>query len=255
MLNISFGFLEDKMQNIFLFISTLFAYFIKGITGFGNTLVMGSLFSFAVSNRLTTPVGLIFGIPTNTYMVWRERKNISTEVVIPLSLMVLIGIIPGIFLLKVGNDRILKSILGVVVVGSALEMMTRKSNKNIMKKTNPILLAVTGITSGVLTGLYGTGALLIAYISRTTDNKSQFRANICCVFLVDNIFRFFLYLFTGILNKEILYMTLFLSLAVFIGMMIGVKVDSNMKEETAKKSVIALLITSGTVLFFKSFLR
>ena len=37
------------MQNIFLFISTLLAYFIKAITGFGNTLVMGSLFSFVVS--------------------------------------------------------------------------------------------------------------------------------------------------------------------------------------------------------------
>jgi uncharacterized membrane protein YfcA len=243
------------MQNIFLFISTLFAYFIKGITGFGNTLVMGSLFSFVVSNRLTTPVGLIFGIPTNTYMVWRERKNISMEVVIPLSLMVLTGIIPGIFLLKFGNDWILKSILGVVVVGIALEMLARKPYKNGTKKTNPIFLTVIGITSGVLTGLYGTGALLVAYINRTTNNRSQFRANICCVFLVDNIFRFFLYLFTGILNKEIFFMILFLSLAVFIGMMIGVKVDSNMKEETVKKFVIALLITSGTVLFFKSFLN
>lgn len=82
-----------KMQNIYLFISTLFAYFTKGITGFGNTLVMGSLFSFVVSNRLTTPVDLLFGIPTNTYMAWKERKNISLKIVIPLSLMLLAGIV------------------------------------------------------------------------------------------------------------------------------------------------------------------
>jgi len=179
------------MQNVFLFISTLLAYFIKGITGFGNTLVMGSLFSFVVSNRLTTPVDLIFGIPTNTYIVWRERKNISLKVVIPLSLMLLAGIIPGTFLLKVGNDRILKSILGVVVVVMALEMWTRKPNKNESQKNNPIFMVLIGVISGVLAGLYGIGALLVAYISRTTDNKSEFRANICCVFLVDNIFRFF----------------------------------------------------------------
>lgn len=243
------------MQNTFLFISTLLAYFIKGITGFGNTLVMGSLFSFVVSNKLTTPVDLIFGIPTNTYIVWRERKNISLKVVIPLSFMLLVGIIPGTFLLKVGNDRLLKSILGIVVVGMAFEMLTRKPTENKTKKNNHIFLVIIGIISGILAGLYGIGALLVAYISRTTDNKSEFRANICCVFLVDNIFRFFLYLYTGILNKEIFLLTLLLSPAVFIGMMIGVKVDSKMKEETVKKAVIALLIISGTVLLLKSFLN
>lgn len=243
------------MQNLFLFTATLFSYFVKAITGFGNTLVMGSLFSFVVSNRFTTPIDLIFSIPTNTYIVWRERKNISIKVVIPLSLMLLIGIIPGTFLLKVGSDWILKCILGIVVVGIAVEMMTRNPNKNETNKTNPIFLTVIGVLSGVLAGLYGIGALLVAYISRTTNNKNEFRANICCVFLVDNIFRFLLYLFTGILNKEILLMTIFLAPAVFIGMFIGIKVDSNMREETVKKSVIILLLVSGTVLLVKSLLN
>jgi uncharacterized membrane protein YfcA len=215
---------------------------------------MGSLFSFVVSNRLTTPVDLVFSIPTNIYMVWRERKNISLKVVIPLSLMLLAGIIPGTFLLKVGSDRILKSLLGVVVVGMAIEMLTRKPSKNGAGKSNPIFLIIIGVLSGVLAGMYGISALLIAYISRTTENKNQFRANLCCVFLVDNIFRFFLYLSTGILNKEILVTALFLSPAVFLGMLIGIKVDSNLKEETVRKSIIALLIISGSVLFLKSFL-
>lgn len=240
------------MQNIFLFIATLLAYFIKGITGFGNTLVMGSLFSFVVSNRVTTPVDLILSIPTNTYIVWRERKNLSLKVVIPLSLMLLVGIIPGTLLLKSGDDWILRAILGVVIVGIALEMLTRKPNKNETNKTNPIFLTIIGVISGVLAGLYGIGALLVAYINRTTENKNQFRANICCVFLVENIFRFFLYLYTGIFTKEILFTILLLSPAVVIGMFIGIKVDSNMKEETVKKSVIALLIVSGTVLFLRS---
>ncbi|RII33431.1 sulfite exporter TauE/SafE family protein [Clostridium chromiireducens] len=243
------------MQNLFLFISTVLAYFIKAITGFGNTLVMGSLFSFMVPNRLTTPIDLIFSIPTNIYIVWRERKNVSLKVVVPLSLMLLAGIIPGTLLLKVGNDRLLKSILGIVVVGMALEMLTRKQVQDTNKKTNPVFLTAIGITSGILAGLYGIGALLVAYISRYSDNKGQFRGNICCIFLVDNVFRFFLYLFTGILNKEIFITTLILSPAVIIGMIVGVKVDSGMKEDTVKKVVIALLIISGTILFVKSLLN
>lgn len=243
------------MQYSYLFISTFIAYFIKGITGFGNTLVMGSLFSFVVPNRLTTPVDLLLGIPTNSYIAWKERKNISLKIVIPLSILLVTGIIPGTFLLKLGNDRLLKSILGIVVIGMAIEMLTRKSAKKKAGYNNFILLAAIGIVSGVLAGLYGIGALLVAYISRTTNNKSEFRGNICCVFLVDNIFRFFLYLFTGILRKEIFLIAFFLSIAAFLGMFIGIKVESRMKEEAVEKSVITLLIMSGFILIVKSLLQ
>lgn len=240
------------MQNVFLFISALFAYFIKGITGFGNTLVMGTLFSFMVSNRITTPVDLVFSIPINIFIVWRERKNISMKIVIPLSLMLLAGIIPGIFLLKAGSDWILKSILGIIIVGLAMEMIIRKPDKIKGRKANPVFLIIIGILSGVMAGLYGITALLVAYISRTTKSKSEFRGNICCVFLVDNLFRFFLYLYTGILNTKIFNMILFLAPGVFIGMLIGVKADSKMKEDTVKKFTAVMLMISGAVLCLKS---
>jgi hypothetical protein len=248
------------LQSIFLFLSTLIAYFVKGLTGFGNTLVMGSFFSFVVSNRLTTPVDLILGIPTNIYIAWKERKNISLKIVIPLSLMLLAGIIPGTFLLKVGNDWLLKSMLGVVVMGIALEMLTRKPNNTAnltvtQKRWHKVFLLFIGILSGVLAGLYGIGALLVAYISRTTDNKNQFRANICCVFLVDNVFRFFLYLYTGILNLQVLFYALLLSPAVFIGMKLGLKANNNMNETTVKNAIIIMLMISGGILFIKSILN
>lgn len=248
------------LQNIFLLLSTLIAFFVKGLTGFGNTLVMGSFFSFVVSNRLTTPVDLILGIPTNIYIAWKERKNISLKIVIPLSLMLLIGIIPGTFLLKVGNDWLLKSIFGIVVMGIAVEMLTRKPNNttnitNTQKRWNKVSLLFIGILSGVLAGLFGIGALLVAYISRTTDNKNQFRANICCVFLVDNVFRFFLYLYTGILNLQVLFYALLLSPAVIIGMKLGLKANNNMKESSVKKAIIITLMISGGILCIKSVLN
>jgi len=243
------------LHNLFLFISALIAYFVKGITGFGNTLVMGSLFSFVVANRVTTPVDLLFSIPTNTYMVWRERRNISRKIVIPLSLMLLAGIIPGTFLLKFGNDWMLKSVLGIVVVGIAIEMLTRKpTQNNETRKGNTVFLVIIGVLSGVLAGLYGISALIIAYISRTTDNRGQFRANICCVFLVDNVFRFFLYWFNGILSKEILLLSLILLPAVVLGMIVGVKVDSRMNEKAVKNSTVILLIISGMLLFLRNVL-
>lgn len=239
------------MQNIFLFFSTFGAYFVKGITGFGNTLVMGTLFSFVIGNRLTTPVDLLLSIPTNSFIVWRERKNISWKVVVPLSLMLLIGIIPGTFLLKIGNDWVLKSILGIVVLGIAIEMLTRRPGAT-GQKPNPVALICIGVLSGVLAGMYGISALLVAYISRTTDTRNQFRANLCCVFLADNVFRFMLYWCTGLLTREVLLVSLALAPAVAVGMYLGVKVDAKMNDKAVRYATIVLLMVSGLSLFIKS---
>jgi hypothetical protein len=166
--------------------------------------------------------------------------------------MLLAGIIPGTLLLKAGSDWVLKSALGLLVVGIALEMFLRKPVQDNVSKVNSVYLIIIGVVSGVLAGMYGIGALLVAYISRTTDNRSQFRANICCVFLIENIFRFFTYLAAGILNREVLVLTLLLLPAVILGMAAGIKADKRMSESAVRKFTIGLLIISGFSLFIKS---
>ncbi len=240
------------IENIYLFAVVFLAFFVKGITGFGNTLVMAPLFSFVVSNRFTTPVDLLISIPTNAYLVWKNRKSINFKTVAPLSLMLLAGVIPGIMLLKTGNDLLLKSILGIVIVALGVEMLYRKPEQQGTGKENKVLLVIVGLISGVLAGMYGISAFLVAYISRTSADRSQFRANLCSLFLVDNIFRLFWYGAAGIMTLEIMKFTLLIAPAVALGMYIGTKVDTGLKEDTVRKATIYLLIVSGAVLLIRS---
>jgi len=240
-------------ENIYLFVVVLAAYFIKGITGFGNTLVMAPLFSFVVSNRFTTPVDLLISIPTNAWLVWKNRASINLKTVLPLSIMLLAGIIPGIVLLKTGNDLVLKAVLGVVIVALGIEMLYRKPPEQTgAAGGSKALLAVVGLISGVLAGMYGISAFLIAYISRTSADRSQFRANLCSLFLVDNIFRLIWYSVAGIMTAEIIRFTIFMTPAVVFGMYLGIKVDTGLKEDTVRKATIYLLVISGAVLLIKS---
>ena len=106
---------------------------------------MGSLFSFVVSNRITTPVDLLISIPTNAYIVWRERRSISLKAVIPLSFLLLAGVIPGIYLLKFANDWILRSTLGIVVMGMIIGIkVDSKMNDKMVKNTVITLLIFSG---------------------------------------------------------------------------------------------------------------
>ena len=67
-------------------------------------------------------------------------------------------------------------------------MFTREFRKN-RACASKLVLAIIGITAGMLCGLFGVGALLAAYVSRVTETNSSFKANISAVFIVDNTFR------------------------------------------------------------------
>lgn len=230
-----------------LFLFTLLAYFVKAITGFGDALVMSSLFSFVVPNSVTSPVSLLLSFPANLIMAFKERKNLSLKIIVPFSLFMFIGILPGTFLLTHMPNRIIKSILGIVIIAVAVNMMFSDSKAKKVKQ-NPLLSLIAGIISGLLCGLFGIGALLAAYMSRSADNRYLYRGNLCCIFLVENIFRIIVYAAAGIFNGHIFLTTAVIIPAALLGLFNGMKTDKKLKNETVKKAVLCLLIASGAVL-------
>jgi uncharacterized membrane protein YfcA len=225
-------------------LAAICAFIVKGMSGFANTLVFDSIMSFTASNINITPVELLVGYPSNFYIAWKERKGISLKVCIPLALFVMIGIIPGaIFLLK-GDTGLIKTLFGFVVILLGIEMLLRERQKH-KKKTSKATLALIGIISGILCGLFGIGAFLVAYISRTTDNQTQFKSNICIVFLVENTFRIVFYSMTGILSLAIIKQAALLLPFMAAGLAIGMLLSRKVSEGLVRKAVIILLILSG----------
>ena len=90
------------------------------------------------------------------------------------------------YLLSVGDEK-----------GAAMEMFTREFRKK-RACSSKFVLAIIGVTTGVLCGLFGVGALLAAYVSRVTETDSSFKANISAVFIIDNTFRIILYKALGL---------------------------------------------------------
>ena len=108
-----------------------------------------------------------------------------------------------------------------------------------------MLLAVLGVISGVMCGLFGIGALLAAYVNKTASDSSAFKANMCIVFLVDNIIRFVIYTLWGILTFESYKIALFLLPGMIAGLLLGMLVGKKLNEKTMKIVVVILLIFSG----------
>lgn len=239
-------------MNYLMIIAVICAFIVKGMCGFANTLIFSTILSFQTNNINITPVELLVGYPSNVIITWRERRSLSARVWIPLTCLVIAGSIPGAFLLKNGNTTVIKIIFGFVVVMLGIEMLLREYQKT-KKKSSSVMLAIIGIISGLLCGLFGIGALLAAYVSRTTNNNSSFRGNICIVFLAENSFRIILYTITGIINLSVLKTAVYLLPFMLIGLFSGMALAKVLDERIVKKVVIIMHIISGASLIIYNF--
>ena len=228
-------------------VATVAAFFVKGLCGFANTLVFTSILSFGVSNANISPVELLLGVPTNVILAWKERKSIRWGICLPLALLVVIGTIPGALFLKNADSGSIKIVFGVIIVLIGLEMLLRSRNTAGLKQSK-VVLVIIGILSGVLCGLYGVGALLGAYISRVTDDSHSFKANICTVFVIENILRIILYSVWGILTFDIFRQAVVLIPFMLIGLCAGMLSGKFLDEKIVRKLVILMLIISGAAL-------
>lgn len=232
---------------MFWIIATLCAFYVKGLCGFANTLVFTSILSFGTANINISPVELLLGYPTNLIISWKERRHIDLKICLPLSLMVIVGSLGGVFFLKNADVRVIKIIFGVLVVLVGAEMLIRELSQR-QAKSSKLLLTIIGIVSGVLCGLYGVGALLGAYIGRTATNADEFKANICTVFMIENTFRIILYGFYGIITLSALRQALTLAPFMLIGLIAGMLSAKLIDERMVKRIVIIMLIVSGIAL-------
>lgn len=232
---------------LYWIIATVAAFFVKGLCGFANTLVFTLILSFGVSNANISPVELLLGFPTNVILAWKERKSIRWSICLPLALLVVIGTIPGALFLKNADSGSIKIVFGVIIVLIGLEMLLRSRNTTGLKQSK-VVLVIIGILSGVLCGLYGVGALLGAYISRVTDDSHSFKANICTVFVIENILRIILYSVWGILTFDIFRQAVVLIPFMLIGLCAGMLSGKFLDEKIVRKLVILMLIISGAAL-------
>ena len=230
--------------------AALAAFFIKGLCGFANTLVFQSILSFSVNNASISPIELVLGFPGNAILTWQNRKSLDPKVFLPLTALMLAGNIPGALMLKNMDGRIVKVIFGAAIIFIALDMLLGQGRER--REPKKWMTAAVGIAAGVLSGVFGVGALLAAYVSRVTDTGSEFKANVSAVFLAENVFRVFLYTMLGMITVDVLKTALLLMPAMLAGLFAGIAVSRKIDDNAIKKLVLLLLIFSGIVLILQN---
>ena len=146
-----------------VFLSQLAGFVIKGLAGFGNPLLTTPLMAMRLDNVVITPTNILLDLPVNAWISWRARHSFQIRQVLPVLIAILLGVIPGTLLLKLGTPWIIKALLGVFIIGLGVEMLLRNRSHGITPRS--WLRNLLSFASGVMSGLFG----IICSSSRTSS--------------------------------------------------------------------------------------
>ena len=218
--------------------SAFLAYFVKGLCGFANTLVFSSILSFWQDNIYITPIDLPLSLISNLLLVFHDHKALSVKIWGSGAFFMILGIIPGTFFLKAGDPALIKIILGFLTMGLALQMLLKK--KSAGGAGSALSHALIAILAGFISGLLGIGALISIYMARVTNSLEAFRGNLSLLFIMTNLFRFAIYIRTGISLTLVPFM--------LAGLLGGTMLSSRLGGTLVRRVIIFFLLLSGVAL-------
>jgi len=174
---------------------------------------------------------------------WREAGGLLAGVV-P-------GVILGSYVLSAGSPTLMLSVLGVfLLVVSAVFLLLRDGARVRWPRW---VIPPTGLASGLLTGLFGTGGPpLIVYYHLAGLDKGGFRGNLMAVFVAMTLLRVVSYSAQGLITTERLWSGLAVLPASLLGAWIGQRIHVQISERVFRRLVSGLLGVIGALLLVRN---
>ena len=219
------------------------------LMGFGSGLITVGALALLLPAQIQDIVvlQLLVNLPAELLVVWKSRGEIRWKPIARLGVGIGIGIPLGAWILKSGDPVFVLKILGGFLVAVGLVFLRLPTGGRLQP---PGWAAPpTGLVSGALTGLFGTGGPpLIIWYHLSTGTKAAFRGNLMTIFLLMTVVRVPSYVWAGLVTAPRLLSTLTVMPAVLLGAWLGQRLHIRISETAFRRAVAVLLALIGVML-------
>lgn len=233
------------------FFILLFAYIVRGITGFGSGLIAIPLLAHFLPLTFVVPMmlaldfvaSIVLSHHTHLEVRWDEIK-----ILMPTSLAgMLIGVI---LLVKLPHEPLLVG-LGLFVIFFGLRYLFNVHNENPISRWWSL---PTGLSGGLIGAMFGTGGPpYVVYLSHRLHDKTQLRGTLSGLFMLEGALRIVTFLIMGLLFQPDILKSLLLSLPIMaIGLYLGNRVHLGITRQQQLGMIGVLLLGSGGSLLWKA---
>jgi uncharacterized membrane protein YfcA len=221
---------------------------IKGIDML-NVTIMALVFGGKTSTGVVLPLLCV----ADVFAVWYYKRHIKMEYFWKLLPSVIVGILLGVWLGQIIDDRLFKKIMTVIVLLTIIILLWMEVNKKAQFPHNRIFSNGMGLISGFTTMIGNlAGAFSNIYFLATGLPKNEFIGTAAWLFLVINLFKlpFQIFVWKNI-NFQTFTVDLYLIPCLVIGFFIGKKIVGVINESLFRKLVMGLTL-GGSVLLLIS---
>jgi uncharacterized membrane protein YfcA len=235
------------------FFILLFAYFLRGITGFGSGLIAIPLLAHMLPLTFVVPMVLVLDFAASIVLSSHTHLKVRWDEIRSLIPTSVVGILMGsVMLVSLPREPLLLS-LGLFVVFFGLRYVFNVHGEKPISRWWSV---PTGLTGGLIGALFGTGGPpYVVYLSHRLHDKTQLRGTLSGLFLLDGAFRVVTFLSLGLLLQPDMLTALLLGLPVTgIGLYLGNKVHLGVTRRQQLAIIGGLLLVSGGSLLWKAWL-
>lgn len=229
-----------------LFIST----FTRSFLGFGDSLIAMPLLAMLVGITTATPLVALAAITISVLILSRAWKRVDIKAAWRLILSALIGIPIGLFFLKTAPESIVKSILGVVLIGFGIYNLTTP-------KLSPVqgnwATYTFGLLSGILGGAYNAnGPPAVIYGVLKQWEPDRFRATLQGFLLPTGLMIVIGHGLAGLWTPRVLNLYLWALPIIITAVITGGILNKKVSGDHFKRIIYLLLILLGLSLISTS---
>ena len=221
----------------------LVAYFVKGFSGFGPSLIIVPFFALLYEPVSALLLTAVFDFLAGGILFLTIYKKINWPFVLSVFIALAAGTWLGSFLPGTLPAGLLKKIIGAVILLFTLMILLQKQETAAALKTDGKWLKyAAGFLSGFLGGMVSmSGPPLVTYM-KLAYQKDFFRTQLIGIFLLGTAWRSFLYVWHGLpLHIPPLSLVIFF-VFLLIGLALGNRIHLHVNEMTFNKIVAVILL-------------
>ncbi|MBC8504395.1 MAG: sulfite exporter TauE/SafE family protein [Anaerolineales bacterium] len=237
------------MPEHFIVIFAIFlAVFTQSLSGFGSALVAMALLPPVLGIQTATPLVAIVMLPLEIFLLMHYRHALNVSAIWRVVVAAIVGIPIGIIFLSQLDEKIVLTVLGVVITGYSLFALL---NLRLPQMAQPAWGYVFGFLAGLLGGAYNTsGPPVIVYGNCLRWDRDEFKSNLQGFFLIASLVIAIGHAWNHNLTPEVWRYFLISLPAIAVGIWAGTNLDKFLNPEAFRKIVLILLIIMGIRLIF-----
>lgn len=229
------------------------AYVVRGMSGFGAGLVSTPLLAFVFPMSTVVPTTALIVFVLFVFLTLRDRHEVLWDEFRRLLWPTLLGVVAGLYLFSVLDNRLLlKGLGGFLMAYAAYMLITQWVGVKQLQLSQQWAFPL-GFLGAFIDALFGGGGgmLVVIYLHGRNVSKAQFRATLAVLWFVEMIERIGGYTLVGYYTQSTLALVAVMLPFMLLGTWMGEKINTRISPEAFARILAVMLMLSGASLLVK----